>query len=273
MEHQSKYLAPDIKISSYEDKLFKTEVEFDHHMLIWFMAGETRIVQANTCYTFRSGDIFLIPRNQLATIINYPTDNLPHKTVVMHLSTARLRQFYDGLAIRPSVGNAGQIRSYHNHPLLRSCFSSLVPYFDLAELPEEIASIKITEAISILRLIDESIDEVLTNFDLPVRIDLAGFMEKNYMFNMPMERFGYLTGRSLTTFKRDFKKAFATTPQKWLTRKRLELAYTYFVEKKLKPIDVYFEVGFENLSHFSYAFKKYFGYAPTDLLSSKAAGR
>jgi AraC-like DNA-binding protein len=85
-----------------------------------------------------------------------------------------------------------------------------------------------------------------------------------------MEKFGYLTGRSLTTFKRDFKKTFSTTPQKWLTKKRLELAHYQFAEKNMKPIDVCYEVGFENLSHFSYAFKKHFGYAPTALIEQKA---
>ncbi len=270
MEYQSKYLAPDIKISSYEDKLFKTEIVFDHHMLIWFMAGETKIVQADTCYTFRSGDIFLVPRNQLATIINYPTGNQPHRTVVMHLSTTRLREFYDGLNLKTSAAGPGRIRSFRNHPLLTSCFASLLPYFELNELPETIASIKITEAISILRLIDSGIDSVLNNFELPRKINLVEFMERNYMFNMPMERFGYLTGRSLTTFKRDFKRAFDTSPQKWLTQKRLELAHTYFTEKKLKPTDVCFEAGFENLSHFSYAFKKHFGYAPSDLSGNSA---
>ena len=92
----------------------------------------------------------------------------------------------------------------------------------------------------------------LANFEEPGKLDLAGYMEKNFMFNMPIEKFGYLTGRSLTTFKRDFKKAFNTTPQKWLTQKRLELAHYQFVEKSKKPIDVCYEVGFENLSHFSY---------------------
>ena len=86
------------------------------------------------------------------------------------------------------------------------------------------------------------------------------------MFNMPMEKLGYMTGRSITTFKRDFKKVYNTTPQRWLTQKRLELAHYHFVEKRSKPIDVCYEVGFENLSHFSYAFKKQFGYAPTELL-------
>lgn len=34
------------------------------------------------------------------------------------------------------------------------------------------------------------------------------------MFNVSIEKFSYRTGRSLTTFKRYFKKAFHTTPQK-----------------------------------------------------------
>ena len=136
-------------------------------------------------------------------------------------------------------------------------------------LPENIATIKITEAISVLRSIDPDIDDVLANFEEPGKIDIAGFMEKNYMFNMPMEKFGYLTGRSLTTFKRDFKKAFQTTPQRWLTQKRLELAHYHLAEKKKNPVDIYFEVGFENLSHFSFAFKKHFGYTPTELLSQQ----
>lgn len=273
MEYQAKYITPDIKLSCYEDKFFKSEISFEHHMLIWFISGETKIVQAENTYLFSAGDIFLIPRNQLATIINYPKDGLPHKTVVMHLSQDRLKSFYEALNIKPNVPVNQKIHSFSNHPLLKSCLASLVPYFEMKEqFPENIASIKITEAISILRTIDGSIDGILANFEEPGKIDLVGFMEKNFMFNMPMEKFGYLTGRSLTTFKRDFKKAFNTTPQKWLTQKRLELAHYQFVEKKLKPIDVCYEVGFENLSHFSFAFKKHFGYAPTELLNTSIKG-
>jgi AraC-like DNA-binding protein len=243
---------------------------FDDHMLIWFISGETKIVQAEGTYVFKGGDIFLIPRNQLATIINYPKDGLPHKTVVMHLSTSRLQDFYTSHKVKPKALSSSKIRRFHNHPLLSSCMSSLIPYFEMKDLPQNIASLKITEAISILRTIDSDIDNVLANFEEPGKIDLVGYMEKNFMFNMPIEKFGYLTGRSITTFKRDFKKAFDTTPQRWLTQKRLELAHYQFVEKAKKPIDVCYEVGFENLSHFSYAFKKHFGYAPTELLEQKA---
>ncbi|MCG2616739.1 helix-turn-helix domain-containing protein [Terrimonas sp. NA20] len=268
MEYKAKYITEDIKLSSYDDKFFKSDIMFDHHMLVWFISGETKIIQANATYMFRKGDIFLIPRNQLATIINYPKGGHPHKTVVMHLSVERLKRFYSNRNIRPVPLKFPKIFAFNAHPLLESCLASLIPYFEMKDIPDDIASLKITEAISILRTLDKEIDNVLANFEEPGKISLVDYMEKNFMFNLPLEKFGYLTGRSLTTFKRDFKKAFDTTPQRWLTQKRLELAHYHLAEKKKKPVDVCYEVGFENLSHFSFAFKKQFGYAPTALPAS-----
>ncbi|WP_276485845.1 helix-turn-helix domain-containing protein [Paraflavitalea pollutisoli] len=266
MEYTAKYITEDIKLSCYDDKLFKTEMMFDQHMLVWFISGETKIVQSEATYTFTAGDIFLIPRHQLATIINYPKDGQPHKTVVMHLTTERLRAYYANQPVYAGAPAEQKIHRFRDHPLLHSCLASLIPYFEVkGPFPEQIASLKITEAISILRTIEPGIDAVLAQYDVPGKIDLVTYMEKHFMFNMPMEKFGYLTGRSLTTFKRDFKKAFQTTPQKWLTQKRLERAHYLLSEKSYKPVDVYFETGFENLSHFSFAFKKHFGYAPSSL--------
>jgi AraC-like DNA-binding protein len=267
MEHISKYLTPEIKLSCYDDHFFTSEIVFDHHMLVWFISGETKIVQSDATHTFRTGDIFLIPRNKPATIINWPKDGLPHKTVVMLLTTKILRDLYISSGINAKTIPVPGIRSFKNHPLLTSCLASLIPYFEVeGTFPVDLARLKITEAVSILRTIDPEVDGVLANFEHPHKVELVSFMEKNYMFNMPLEKFGYLTGRSLTSFKRDFKKAFNTTPQKWLTQKRLELAHYQLAEKKRKPVEVCYEIGFENLSHFSYAFKKHFGYAPTNLI-------
>jgi AraC family transcriptional regulator, exoenzyme S synthesis regulatory protein ExsA len=269
MEHISKYLTKEIKLSCYEDKLFKSDLMFDDHMLVWFISGATKILQAGRAYIFQTGDIFLIPRNQLATIINYPKGGLPHKTVVMHLTAERLRRFYENRDLPGEVLHGQNIYSFTNHPLLQSCLASLIPYFDLeGDFPEDIASLKITEAISILRSIDPDVDKVLANFDAPGKIDLVSFMERNFMFNMPLEKLGYLTGRSLSAFNRDFRKHFNISPQKWLTAKRLELAYYHLTENKKKPVEVYLEAGFENLSHFSFAFKKKYGMAPSLLANS-----
>ena len=266
MEHISKYLNKEIKLSSYEDKLFKSDLMFNDHMLVWFISGEMKIIQADSTFMFKTGDIFLIPRNELATIINYPKNGLPHKTVVMHLSTERLRKFYEKIDSDKKIQSEQKIYRFSNHPLLESCLASLIPYFDIeGEFPESLATLKIEEAINILRLLDPGVDGILANFDVPYKVDLVSFMQRNFMFNMSLEKLAYLTGRSLSTFNRDFKKLFNTTPQKWLSNKRLELAYYYLSEKKKKPTEVYLEVGFEDLSHFSFIFKKRYGVSPTQL--------
>lgn len=267
MEFETKYIAPDIKLSEFNGKGFKTEVIFEHHILVWFISGETKIIQADATYTFNAGDIFLIPRNQLATVINYPKDGLPHKSVAMHLTSERLKDYYSRHKAVGKINPDAKIYRFSKHPLLASCLASLIHYFDLGgSLSPDIAAIKIEEAISILRSIDISVDGLLSDFEEPGKINLSDFMERHFMFNMPMDRFGYLTGRSLATFRRDFKKTYQTTPQKWLTEKRLQLAHYQLAEKQRKPIDVYFEVGFENLSHFSHAFKNYYGYPPNALI-------
>lgn len=264
-EHESKYVSSEIKLSRFEEKFFSTEILLEHHVLVWFISGEAKIVQADTTHIFNTGDVIFFPRNQLATFMNYPKDGWPFKSVVLYLTINRLKDFYIKNDIKPTQPEyRSKILTFKKHPLLESCLASIMPYFEMQEaLPENIISIKVEEAINILRTIEPEIDNLLANFEMPGKINLTDFMEKNYMFNLTLDKFARLTGRSLTTFKRDFKKAFQTTPQKWLTRKRLNLAHYQIREKKLKPGDVYFEAGFENLSHFSYAFKKCFGYNPS----------
>ena len=266
-EHESQYVSPEIKLSRFEEKYFSSEIFLDHHVLVWFLSGEAKIVLADSSHIFVSGDIILFPRNQLATFINYPKDGWAFKSVVLNLTVNRLKDFYVKHDTKPLTKKyRSQIITFKKHPLLKSFQVSLMPYFEMQDvLPENIASIKVEEAINIIRTVEPGIDNLLANFEEPGKINLTDFMEKNYMFNMTLDKFARLTGRSLSTFKRDFNKAFKTTPQKWLTQKRLELAHYQLSEKKRKTVDVYFEAGFENLSHFSYAFKKHFGYSPTEV--------
>lgn len=90
-------------------------------------------------------------------------------------------------------------------------------------------------------------------------------MNRNYQFNVSLSRFAYLTGRSLSAFKRDFKAIFNDMPNRWLVSRRLDEAYFLLSQRAKRPSDIYLDLSFETLSHFSYAFKHRFGLTPTDL--------
>lgn len=263
-KQQSQYA--EILLSCIEEKYFKEDITMEQHSFARIISGEMNVIQGENSYTLNPGDTLFFPAHQVSKLIKKPKDGLPYRAVVIFFTPQRLKDFYLKNPVRTSGSYTPKIKTYEKDPLLESFFASLVPYFDLKrELPEVIISVKIEEAIIILRTIDKDIDGLLADFSQSDKINLADFMEKNYMFNMSMEKFGHLTGRSLTTFKRDFKKAFSIAPQKWIIQKRLELAHYYVIEKKRKPVDVYLEAGFKNLSHFSFAFKKHYGYSPSEM--------
>ena len=104
---------------------------------------------------------------------------------------------------------------------------------------------------------------MLFDFNEPWKIDILDFMNRNYMCEMTLDELARYTGRSLATFKRDFRKLSDLTPEKWLIRKRLEVAYAMMKEGRRKIADVCAAVGFKNQSHFSTAFKRMYGVPPT----------
>jgi len=254
----------EIVLACIEQKYFQKEVLIEQHAIVKILSGEMRVVQADKTHIFGAGDIILFPRNTLTTVTKYPKGDNPYKSILLYINAEKLRSFYAKHESKAKPVHDMRLRTFKSNALFNSFFTSLVPYLEIdGDLPHNIVNIKIEEAISILRNVSPDIDSLLANFELPGKLNLADFMENNYRFNLPIAKFAYLTGRSITTFKKDFKNVFATTPQRWLTARRLDLAHQELMKKGKKPIDVYFEVGFENLSHFSYAFKKHFGYTPT----------
>lgn len=93
------------------------------------------------------------------------------------------------------------------------------------------------------------------------KIDLNDFMEKNFRSDMSMTEFAKASGRSLSTFKRDFKKMSELSPERWLTDRRLRAAFE-LLQRGRRVSDACFDVGFKNVSHFSAIFKKKFGITP-----------
>ena len=151
-----------------------------------------------------------------------------------------------------------------HRPDVASLFESLKPWFDTDEQPGEAwLRLKLVEGLYTVLHTDRNVYASLFDFADPWKIDILDFLNANYMYDLSLEELANYTGRSLTTFKRDFKKVSDETPQKWIIRKRLEVAHEMIVHQGRKVKDVIMDVGFKNMSHFSKIYKETYGMAPS----------
>lgn len=90
-------------------------------------------------------------------------------------------------------------------------------------------------------------------------------VESNVNSNLKLEEIAFLCNMSLSTFKRHFTNEYKEPPGKWLQDKRLQKAKELLQGGELKASDIYLDIGYNNLSNFSIAFKNKFGISPTDI--------
>ena len=90
-------------------------------------------------------------------------------------------------------------------------------------------------------------------------------VERHVYSNLKVEEIAFLCNMSLSTFKRHFKEEFQASPGKWLLDQRLEKAKILMEQRDVKASEVYLEIGYNNLSNFSTAFKNKFGISPKEL--------
>ncbi|MBN1380601.1 MAG: helix-turn-helix transcriptional regulator [Deltaproteobacteria bacterium] len=254
-------------------KAMQKEQFVSDHVLIHILSGRLDIVEADCHSSYHCGDTLFVRRNSLAKFIKFPqNDGEPFKSLSIFIKRSFLRTYYamnrHHLGITQHPGADVRIKKIEATPLLQGYFASLGSYFDAdMKLTEELVEIKTREAMFLLNQIDPPLYRCLFHFVEPGKIDLEEFMCKNFVFNVPLETFSKMTGRSLSTFKRDFHKIFDQSPSRWLKKKRLEFAHYLLKEKHRPPSDVYLQAGFENLSHFSSSFKEVYGYNPSDLVT------
>jgi AraC-like DNA-binding protein len=254
-----------IVYSCYFARSREGEQFVQEHVFSYQIAGTLTLNDGVQDYTFKEGDFRFTKRNNLVKFNKQPPENGEFKAISIYLDQETLRNFsleYGYNAAPHQNGKA--VVELKSDKLLRSFADSLMPYREFQPLNNpQLMSLKLKEAILVLLQTNPAMKDILFDFSDPGKIDLEGFMNQNFHFNVQLKRFAYLTGRSLATFKRDFEKIFHISPSRWLLQKRLEAAHYLIKEEGKAPSEAYLETGFEDLSHFSFAFKKAYGVAPS----------
>jgi len=260
-------LQQNILFSCVHNEKYGTEQLVIHHALTVIVSGKMEMMTSDGVRFIEEGTMGILRRNTLLKTKKHPAaDGRPFKSFTLFITEDQLRDY----ALKNNIPaqnrfHGDALYEIPQQSFFSGYFQSVLPYFDQpAYFTSKIAELKTNEAIELLLQLDASYFlPCLFDFSEPFKIDLEGFMQKNFLFNIPLTEFARLTGRSLSTFKRDFAKTFENPPEKWLRKRRLTEAYSLMKHQNSKPSDVYLQVGFENFSHFSTAFKNEFGYNPS----------
>ena len=253
--------------SCYIGPAISPEQFISEHFFLYLAEGSIVGYDGQKKYSMKAGEYCIARKNHLARYSKLKDDGRFSKVVVV-FDEVFLKEYQKKYRVA-----AGESRLNDTFVLLNKSemvlnfVNSLAPYYQGGgKIDERFSQLKREELLLILLQTNPGLGDVLFDFGIPEKIDLKAFMNNNYKFNVSMERFAFLTGRSLSAFKRDFKKIFDDTPGHWLIQRRLKEGYFMIDKKGEKPSDIYIELGFEDLSHFSFAFKKMFGITPASLM-------
>ena len=154
-------------------------------------------------------------------------------------------------------------------PSIQLFAESLISIYQTNQLRNKnFLNLKILELLFLLNGLakEQQFANFLFRLTLPKKRNIKNFMEQNFDKPLKIEDYAYLTGRSLSTFRRDFKSFYDITPQKWIKEKRLEKALTILEKKEISVTDLAYEVGYENISYFIKEFKNKVGQSPKQFI-------
>ncbi len=213
------------------------------------------------------GECVFIPRDHRTTLYKQPHNGERYCGIYLMFTRHFLREMYNLSGKWNIAADTPKLEvramKLPRTAELASLFASMTPFFDPSVKPsDDFMQLKLQEGLLALLHIDPRFAPTLFDFNEPWKIDILDFLNRNYMYEFTIKDLAHYTGRSLATFKRDFRKISELTPEKWLIRKRLEVAYEKIAKEKKKVTEIYAEVGFKNLSHFSTAFKRQYGITP-----------
>ncbi|MCE3076595.1 helix-turn-helix domain-containing protein [Chryseobacterium gwangjuense] len=258
----------DIVYSCYTQLSRQGEHFVSDHVLSYQISGNLLLNDGSDDYAAEEGSIRFLRRNQLLKFTKQPPPDGEFKSLSIYLNQQTLKNFsieYDLISERKEYNKP--LCLLNDSPELQNYMNSLLFYHDVGKLSDtRLVNLKIKEGLILLLQETPELKNILFDFNEPGKIDIEAFMNENFHFNVNLDRFAYLTGRSLATFKRDFEKIFGITPGKWLIQKRLQEAHYLILEKGKMASEIYLDLGFEDLSHFSFAFKKHYGESPSKIV-------
>ena len=233
--------------------------------------GHTKLHSANQFVDLRDGDTFIMKTDNFISNWQPNEDGSFNKVIVFQLTSDVLKHLYGQELPSWFVQFDEQRDSAEvipKSPILGSFFENLQIYLNNpSHLSEEVVEAKMKELISIIVQTSHSdtIKQIFGNLFKPNEYAFQEVVQKNLFEDLNIEDLAFLAGMSLSSFKRKFNAVYGTTPNKYITSKRLEKAQSLLRFSDMLISEVAYDCGFSDVGYFSKLFKKYYNYSPSEV--------
>lgn len=256
-------------LSSIVHKSIDTiDTETDHyvatHVISIVLKGKLKV------QTYYEGEQFLASQNQVVfipkgryMISDIIPENDAFEAVFFFIEDDLINSFLEN---KEDLENADDFRYVLKYARELKIFTETILelYKNESNNYKEITKLKLLELLYLFYNTDQRNNflKILKSLQKTTKRNIKEIMEANFDKPLLVEDYAFLTGRSVSSFRRDFKRYFGASPKEWLANKRLEKAKILLSTTDLNINQVALEIGFDNDSHFIYQFRKRYGETP-----------
>lgn len=142
---------------------------------------------------------------------------------------------------------------------------SLLPYFKTkTKYLNQFLKLKVQELLLHLLEFDKQnqLKDLLFSIYAGQKADLEYIVNTFYQKPLSLNELARISGRSLSSFKREFLEKYGESPGQWIKDKKLEQA-AFLLKNNLGNVEQVADmVGYESVSHFIKTYKAKFGITP-----------
>lgn len=184
------------------------------HFFIYLVKGKMSAYDGSKHYDLFAGECGTVRKNNLARYIKEEDKKGFEKIVITFVEPFLKRMLEKYPTLLGNFSSPDSFLRIKKNKLLSSFVNSLLPYYnEEAKIDKAFLELKQEELLRIVLKLHPEYADVLFDFGKPDKIDLEAFMIKSFKFNVPIEQLAFLTGRSLSAFKRDFFRNFQGNAQ------------------------------------------------------------
>lgn len=237
------------------------------HLLLFVIDGMYQIKLGGQQLMVEANEMVLLPKYHYIEIVKNgnPDNNYNFDSLMFFLKDDLVLEFLkmEKIGLYKNQERA-PISVYPFKERMLKYLESIKPYFrEVEEINPNLFRMKMMELLYDLVSVDKKLLLQLVQLKNTTTNDLTIVMQQNYLNPMKLSELAYLSGRSLSSFRRDFEKIYAISPAKWIQEKRMEKAKELLNSTDMSISEVCYHIGYENVSHFSKLYKESWGLSPS----------